>query len=124
MGTRRDPIQAELAAFADPKFLLQLSSVHPWGQCHTVRAYRDTLKLLFLFLAGQKRKQVSDLELDDLQAEAVLAFLNHLESKRSNSAATRNCRLAAIRSFAQHLLRNDVTRAGQYGRILASGING
>jgi integrase/recombinase XerD len=86
---------------------------------HTVRAYRDALKLLFLFLAGQKRKQVADLDLDDLQAEAVLAFLDHIESKRSNSAATRNCRLAAIRSFAQHLLRNDVTRAGQYSRILA-----
>jgi integrase/recombinase XerD len=86
---------------------------------HTVRAYRDTLKLLFLFLAGQKRKQVADLDLDDLLAEAVLAFLDHIESKRNNSAATRNCRLAAIRSFAQHLLRNDVTRAGQYSRILA-----
>jgi len=39
---------------------------------HTVRAYRDALKLLFLFLAGQKRKQVADLDLDDLQAEAIL----------------------------------------------------
>ena len=86
---------------------------------HTVRAYRDALKLLFLFLAHRKRRQVADLDLDDLQAEAVLAFLDHIESKRSNSAATRNCRLAAIRSFVQHLLRNDVTRAGQYSRLLA-----
>ena len=86
---------------------------------HTVRAYRDALKLFFLFLAGQKRKSIADLHLDDMQAEAVLAFLDHIESKRSNSAVTRNCRLAAIRSFVQHLLRNDVTRAGQYGRILA-----
>ena len=39
--------------------------------------------------------------------------------KRGNSSATRNCRLAAIRSFVQHLLRHDVTRADQYGRILA-----
>ena len=86
---------------------------------HTVRAYRDALKLFFLFLAGQKRKQIADLDLDDIQAEAVLAFLDHIESKRSNSAVTRNCRLAAIRSFVQHLLRCDVARAGQYGRILA-----
>jgi integrase/recombinase XerD len=86
---------------------------------HTIRAYRDTLRLLFLFLAEQKRKQVADLDLDDLQAESVLAFLDHIESKRRNSAVTRNCRLAAIRSFAQHLLRNDITRAGQYSRILA-----
>lgn len=84
-----------------------------------MHAYRDALKLFFLFLAGQERKQIADLDLDDIQAEAVLAFLEHIESKRSNSAVTRNCRLAAIRSFVQHLLRCDVARAGQYGRILA-----
>ena len=89
------------------------------ASAHTVRAYRDTLKLLFLFLATQKRKPVADLVIDDIQSEAVLAFLDHVESKRGNSAVTRNCRLAAVRSFVQHLLRQDVTRAGQYGRILA-----
>src|SRR6202453_4343101 len=89
------------------------------ASAHTVRAYRDALKLFFLFLAGQKRKQIADLELDDIQAEVVLTFLHHIESKRSNSAVTRDCRLAAIRSFVQHLLRSDVARAGQYGRILA-----
>jgi integrase/recombinase XerD len=86
---------------------------------HTVRAYRDALTLFFQHLAGQKRKTMADLQLDDVQAEAVLTFLDHIESKRSNSAVTRNCRLAAIRSFVQHLLRHDVTRAAQYGRVLA-----
>jgi integrase/recombinase XerD len=86
---------------------------------HTVRAYRDALTLFFLFLAGQRRKEIASLDLNDIQAESVLAFLDHVESKRGNSAVTRNCRLAAIRSFVQHLLRCDVTRAGQYGRILA-----
>jgi integrase/recombinase XerD len=86
---------------------------------HTVRAYRDALTLFFLFLAAQKRKEIADLDLNDIQAESVLAFLDHIESKRGNSALTRNCRLAAIRSFVQHLLRCDMARAGQYGRILA-----
>jgi integrase/recombinase XerD len=86
---------------------------------HTMRSYRDALKLFFLFLAGHSRKTIADLDLDDVQAEAVLKFLDYIESKRSNSAVTRNCRLAAIRSFTQHLLQHDVTRAGQYGRILA-----
>ena len=85
---------------------------------HTVRAYRDALKLLFLFLADRKRKTVADLALEDIQADTVLAFLEHVESGRGNSAVTRNCRLAAVRSFVQHLLRQDVTRAGQYVRIL------
>jgi len=88
---------------------------------HTVRAYRDALKLFFQHLASQKRKPIADLQLDDIQAEVVLAFLDHIESKRSNTAVTRNCRLAAIRSFVQHLLRHDVTRAAEYGRILAIG---
>jgi integrase/recombinase XerD len=86
---------------------------------HTVRAYRDSLKLFFVFLADQTHKSVADLSLERIRAEAVLAFLEHVESKRGNSATSRNCRLAAIRSFVQHLLRQDVTRAGQYGRILA-----
>jgi site-specific recombinase XerD len=89
------------------------------ASAHTVRAYRDTLKLFFLFLTEQKRKAVADLALDDIQSDGVLAFLDHIESRRGNSAVTRNCRLAAVRSFVQHLMRQDVTRAGQYGRILA-----
>jgi integrase/recombinase XerD len=89
------------------------------ASAHTVRAYRDALKLFFLFLANQRRRPVAALELEDIQSDTVLAFLAHVESQRGNSAVTRNCRLAAIRSFVQHLLRQDVTRAGQYGRILA-----
>lgn len=86
---------------------------------HTVRAYRDALSMLFVFLADRRRCSVADLRLEDMRADAVLAFLQHIESKRGNGVVTRNCRLAAIRSFADHLLRHDVTRAEQYGRILA-----
>ncbi len=86
---------------------------------HTVRAYRDALRLFLLFASERKKRPIADLTLDDVRADTVLAFLDHAESQRGNSAATRNCRLAALRSFAQHLLRNDVTRADQYGRILA-----
>jgi integrase/recombinase XerD len=89
------------------------------ASAHTIRAYRDALKIFFLFLASQRRKPLADLDLDDIQCDSVLAFLDHVESKRGNSPLTRNCRLAAVRSFVQHLLRQDVTRAGQYGRILA-----
>ena len=86
---------------------------------HTIRAYRDALKLFYLFLSNQTHKPVANLAVEDIQSDSVLAFLNHVESKRGNSAVTRNCQLAAVRSFVQHLLRLDVTRAGQYGRILA-----
>jgi site-specific recombinase XerD len=86
---------------------------------HTIRTYRDTLRLLFMYLNRKESRSAANLALDDIKAEAVLEFLNHLESTRGNSPSTRNCRLAAIRCFSQHLLRYDVTRADQYGRILA-----
>lgn len=86
---------------------------------HTIRAYGDALRLFFIFLSRHAKKSVTHLRLDDIRVDAVLAFLDHVESVRRNSPATRNCRLAAIRSFADHLLRHDVTRAEQYQRILA-----
>ncbi len=114
MRKEQDPLLASVQSF----FQDYLRNVRGASD-HTVRAYRDTLRLFFLFLASGGRRPIAGLRLDDIQAETVLAFLDHVESKRGNSPATRNCRLAAIRSFVQHLLRHDVTRADQYGRILA-----
>ena len=109
-----------LLALTQSFFLNYLQSTRG-ASPHTIRAYRDALKLFFQNLASQKRKAMADLQPDDIQVEAVLAFLNHVESTRGNSAVTRNCHLAAIRSFVRHLLRNDITRAAQYGRVLAIG---
>lgn len=89
------------------------------ASAHTVRAYRDTLRLLFIYLADTKGCTVADLQLGDLQADAIAAFLTQLESGRANSVATRNCRRAAIRSFSKHLIRADLPHADQYQRILA-----
>jgi site-specific recombinase XerD len=89
------------------------------ASAHTIRAYGHALRLFFLFLAAQLRRPISGLELDDIVVERVLAFLDHVEVTRGNQAATRNCRLAAIRGFVEHLLRHDVSRAEQYRRILA-----
>ena len=88
---------------------------------HTIRAYRDALRLFFMFLVGRRTRSVADLTLEDIDADGVLAFLDHGQSQRHNSVATRNCRLVAIRSFVRHALRHDLARADQYGRILAIG---
>jgi site-specific recombinase XerD len=85
---------------------------------HTVRAYRDALKLLFEFVPQHTDRDLSVLALEDLDANTIAALLDHIEASRSNSASTRNCRRAAIRSFFKHLLRNDLTRSMQYSRVL------
>jgi integrase/recombinase XerD len=86
---------------------------------HTVRAYRDALKLLFEFTAQRCGRQIASLELSDLDVDAITGFLDHIEINRSNSAATRNCRRAALRSFFKHLVRNDLAHSRQYTRVLA-----
>ena len=89
------------------------------ASAHTIRAYRDALTLLFKFVSEQNGRGVVSLQLADLDANVVTRFLDHIEAERSNSAATRNCRRAAIRGFFKHLLRNDLTHSQQYIRVLA-----
>jgi len=86
---------------------------------HTIRAYRDALTLLFKFIADQRGRGVASLQLGDIEVDAVTRFLDYVETERLNSAATRNCRRAAIRSFLKHVLRNDVAHSQQYIRVLA-----
>lgn len=86
---------------------------------HTIRAYRDALKLLLEFVSQRLGRGVASLALSDLDADMVSHFLDHIEAARSNSAGTRNCRRAAIRSFFKHLLRNDLAHSQQYARVLA-----
>ena len=68
---------------------------------HTCDAYAYAFQLLLAFAAKRLRTTPSALALEQLDAPLVLAFLDDLESTRSNSVRSRNARLAAIRSFAR-----------------------
>jgi integrase/recombinase XerD len=65
----------------------------------TIRSYSETIRLFLTFTAAQTRRRVTRLTLADLTADRVRAFLSHLEQGRGNSIATRNQRLAALRTF-------------------------
>ena len=69
----------------------------------SVRSYRDTIRLLLVFLATQKRCKITRLTLEDLTLERILAFLRHLEEDRGNHIRTRNQRLAAIHSLFEYI---------------------
>jgi integrase len=72
----------------------------------TVAAYRDTLRLLLVFAQNRLHKAPSALEVPDVDAKLVGAFLDYLETERGNSARTRNLRLTALHSlFAYAALR-------------------
>lgn len=85
---------------------------------HTVHSYRDAMKLLLRFAAERAGKTVADLVLADLDAAAVLAFLDHLEKERGVSPATRNQRLTAVRTFFRIVAANVPTAFEQCQRIL------
>jgi integrase/recombinase XerD len=73
---------------------------------HTVASYRDCFALLLRFTRERTGKAPAVLELADLSADVVSAFLDHLEDDRHNGTATRNLRLTAIHSlFAYAALR-------------------
>jgi integrase/recombinase XerD len=86
---------------------------------HTVAAYRDTMRLLLSFAEQRTAKQPSKLDLGDLDAPLIGAFLEHLEHDRGNSVRTRNARLAAIHSLYRYAALRHPEHAGLIQRVLA-----
>jgi integrase/recombinase XerD len=75
--------------------------------------------LLLGYLEQRTGKPPSALQLADLDAPAVLDFLDHLESERGNSVRTRNARLAAIHSFMRYAAVRDPASLPITARVLA-----
>ena len=68
----------------------------------TIASYRDAIKLLLTWFRDVQATPPEKLRLSDLDRERVLAFLDWLQAERGNSPATRNQRLAVIKSFARY----------------------
>lgn len=66
---------------------------------HTIASYRDTWRLLLAYIHDTTSTRPQDLDLAQIDAATVTGFLNHLQTARNNTVATRNIRLAAVHSF-------------------------
>jgi len=66
---------------------------------HTCQSYAYAFQLLFLYASERFHVKPSALALEQLDAPLIMDFLEQLETKRGNTASTRNARLAAIKSF-------------------------
>jgi len=89
------------------------------ASAHTIAAYRDAFRLLLRFAHTSTGKQPHKLDLVDLDATLVGAFLSMLETERGASARTRNARLAAIRSFFSYAASQRPENAALIQRVLA-----
>lgn len=85
------------------QFFLERLIQQRHASTRTIDAYRDSFRRLFVFAERRLGKLPTALRLEDLSAEFVLGFLEHLEKERHNSSRSRNARLAAIRSFMRYV---------------------
>jgi integrase/recombinase XerD len=86
---------------------------------HTIAAYRDTWRLLLSFAAERTRTSPSRLDIADLDAPMISAFLDHLEHQRGNTIRSRNARLAAIHSLFDFAALRHPEHAADIARVLA-----
>jgi integrase/recombinase XerD len=86
---------------------------------NTVASYRDTFRLLLKFSATRDGTPPSQMQIDDIDADLVSAFLAHLERDRKNTIRTRNARLAAIHSFFRFIAFETPEHSAQIQRVLA-----
>jgi integrase/recombinase XerD len=86
---------------------------------NTITAYRHTFRMLLRFITERTSKPPSTLDITDLDAPLIAAFLDHLEHDRNNTVATRNNRLATIHSLFAYLALHHPEHANTIQRVLA-----
>jgi len=93
---------ADFAPYLQSFFTEQLLSQRS-ASPHTIAAYRDSFRLLLLFVKSRLDAEPATLAVNDLNGALITAFLDNIEVKRKNSVRTRNARLAAIHSFFRYI---------------------
>src|SRR5450432_3863084 len=86
---------------------------------HTTDAYANSFKLLVCFAATRLHVKPFQIEIEQLDVPMILAFLEHIENDRGNTARTRNARLAAIHSFMRYVALRDPASLPITARVLA-----
>jgi site-specific recombinase XerD len=86
---------------------------------NTIAAYRHSFRLLLGFATDRTGKPPSALDIAELDAPLIAAFLDHLQTARGNTIATRNNRLAAIHSLFAYLALQHPEHADTIARVLA-----
>jgi integrase/recombinase XerD len=101
------------------RFFAEHLAMHKHASPGTVASYRDTFRLLLQFMQDTTRIAPTALPVAAIDADAILAFLNHIERDRRCSARSRNARLAAIRAFFRFVSLRDPACLGIATRIMA-----
>ena len=104
---RSDLIAPHLQAFF-ANYLTQQKRLSP----ETIASCRDTFRLLLTFLRDRSGIDPSALRITDMDAPAILIFLDYLEEGRGNSVRSRNIRLLRCGDWSTEADRN---ASGEWG---------
>ena len=85
----------------------------------TIASYRDAIKLLLIWFKDAEHIPPEQLRLVDIDRPRILRFLDWLETERCCSAATRNQRLAVIKSFCRYTAVEQPDHLDQVTQVLA-----
>lgn len=91
-----------LQALLESWFLRWLMGHRNLSSC-TVSSYRDSFRLLLCWLRSHRGIRPDEVTFDDIGRETIVAFLDDLRDERGCSPKTINCRLGAIKSFADYV---------------------
>lgn len=105
-----------LSFYVQRYFSSYLIGQHNYGK-NTVASYRDTFKLLLTFLDKNNKKK-KNIPITDTDRDCITRFLNWLETERGNSAATRNVRLAHLKSFFHYVQIEEPLLADQSESVM------
>ena len=92
---------------------------HKNASPHTIKAYRDTWRLLLAYAAQVTGTPPSKMRIAQLDHQLISGFLRHLETARGSSLRTRNARLAAIHSTFRYAELHAPDDADVIRRVLA-----
>ncbi|MGH3171170.1 MAG: tyrosine-type recombinase/integrase [Trebonia sp.] len=117
--TARPAPPADLAGRWISKFLTHHLTGERAASPQTMASYRDAVKLLLTWFSHTQHIPPEKLRLADIDRAAVLGFLDWLQAQRGCSPATRNQRLAVIKSFCRYIAAEQPERLGDITQILA-----
>ncbi len=82
----------------------------PKNKCysqHTIKSYRDTINLFRHFMLEEKKTPFTQIHFNQIKHDVIYEFLNWIQSTRGCGVATKNHRLAALKSFFHYCAMED-----------------
>ncbi len=75
----------------------------------TIRSYRDNITIFLRYCEAKEGLKIEKISLKHINQDIVERFLDDLETNMQYSIASRNQRLAAIRTFFRYIMHEDIS---------------